>query len=742
MKIEKVNIPILSATFFVSLCCLGFEVSITRIFSLIFSHYCIFLTLSVAMFGLGIGGLFASLLNLRKKKLTYLLLSLALSFPISILIPFKIVFFLSHPLLLSILFFPPFLLAGLFVASVFKLHCRSSGFVYFADLFGASLGALLSVFLLYFFSPINVIFVYSFFILLATIFLSHKAQFTILQLMIIIFLSLNKNHTVVDVPYRKIPDYEGAKLLITYFRDEAAKANIERTYWSPSFRTDILYDSLCPNVRGIFVDGGTPTIMFGCDKDLNSISWLTKTLSYMPFLLAERDMMLSIGPGGGLDIILGLLADFETIEAVEINSSILEVLKDYGEFNGNIIESDRLEFLIGEGRNYLKKSNKSYDLINLSLVQINASSKIGLPLLESYLHTTDAFVDYLSHLKPNGCVAVTCETDHFLQRTIFNALFALKETGKDFTDAKNHIIVINNLLPSSPYRHLLLLKKDPFTLDQVNSIWEETKGRKLIPGYFPYLHQKMPVAFLSTHEIRDFLEGMRSRYKIDVSPTTDERPFFYDLSLRPPLFLYLLCLSAFMLSLFLLVFVKDRKSLSLSPHFFLLGTGFMLIEVSLVQKFLFFLGYPLTTFTVILFSLLLGCGLGGFLTQKVTHPFRKLTVFLLVICLLTLILFVFLKDVFILFFSLSDVLRTFFSFSVLLPFGIFLGMPLPILIREVGTISSKDVGLMWGVNGLMAVFGSSLSMIMAKTLGCKYSLFGAFLIYLCVLVLIKRNQRE
>ncbi len=744
VEMKRTDISLFVAIFLISLSCLGFEICITRLFSLTFSYYYIFLALSIAMFGIGIGGFLASTIPFKEKDLMIISILLALSFPFSIILPLKVVFLLSHPLLLALPFIPPFILTSLFIALAFKFRPFLSGTIYFSDLTGASLGSLSIVFLLSVWSPINVIFLFSLLILLCIVLLSRKIRFIAFSIIIVAFLFLNKNHTVLDIPYRDIPSTEWTKVLVMFLKDKTIEAEIEKTYWNASFRTDVIYHPSSPHTRGIFVDGGAPTIMFGCEEDFGSLHWLRNSLNYFPFCVARKEKMLSIGPGGGLDIILGLLAGVELIEAVEINSSIPHLLTEYKDFNGDILASDRVAFFVGEGRNYLKRIKKCYDLIYLSLALTSSSSKMGMPLVESYLHTVDAYEDYLDHLNPDGYVAVICETNSFLQRAIFNALFALEDEGIDFREGKNHILVMANFLPESPYQYLLLLKKSPFDIEEAERMRDEVERMDLIPSYIPYIYiyEETPVGFSSRDEISNFLEETKSQQHIDLSPSTDEKPFFYDLSPGVPPFLYVLCISSLGISLIALLLVNNKTSLCLSPYFFLLGAGFMLVENALIQKCIFFLGYPITTFSITLFSFLLGCGLGGFLTQRMAQPLKKLPIIVATLCLLMLCSFLFLHTVFLVSFTLSDISRAVFSFALLLPFGILLGMPFPSLMREVGKISKKDVGFMWGINGLMSICGCSLAMIITRTYGIKYAFLASFLIYFCILVLsIKLRAR-
>jgi hypothetical protein len=233
---------------------------------------------------------------------------------------------------------------------------------------------------------------------------------------------------------------------------------------------------------------------------------------------------------------------------------------------------------------------------------------------------------------------------------------------------------------------------------------------------------------------------MKARRGIDVSPTTDEKPFFYDLHTSPPSFLYIICLVSIIISATALFFVKNKASLALAPYFFLLGAGFILIENAMIQKFIFFLGLPVTTFSVILFSLLLGCGVGGFIVQRTRIPFKKLPVPLAALCSNMLLSFLFLHSIFLSLFAMGDTLRVLFTILILFPFGILLGMPFPAIMHRLGSTSRPDVGVMWGINGLMALAGGSLSMIIAKIFGFGFIFLFSFLIYLIVLVLFIRQK--
>lgn len=733
---------LLLSIFFVSFSAVEYEICMTRIFSLIFSYHFVFLSLSVAMCGLGIGGFLGTRSNFKEKNLLSISSLLAISFPLSVLVPLKFTFLLSHPILLSLFSIIPFILTGLFISLVFRFFSSFSGTIYFADLLGAALGSLFIVLILSLFSPINAVFFFSLLILSSNLLFFRKLHLIPFFFAVILCLFLNRGHSLLDIPYANIPDTRDTKEMVKLLANKESGARIENTYWNASFRTDVIYESISPNTRQIFIDGGTPTLMPRFNGADDSHAWLKKSLNYFPFLIAEEGDVLSIGPGGGLDVIFGVLAGFEMIEAVEVDSDILKILKDYEEFNGGILELAGVRYIVGEGRTYLKRRNKCYDLIYLALSQTATSSKMGLPLVESYLHTTDAYIDYLSHLKSKGLVAFICEPNFFLQRTIFNALLALKTMGTEIRNGHRHIVIISNPIRGTPYQHLLLLRKTAFNVEEVRSIWKLTEELGLIPRYFPYIYPKMAVEFSSLEEIEEAIDIIKLRKGIDVSPTIDEKPFFYDVSLKSSAFLYWICLFTLLSAILFSLFAKSRRSVGFIPYFSILGAGFMLIEVPLIQKFIFFLGYPITTFSVILFSLLLGCGLGGLIDQRTKKSAKVLPLSILGLCIVLLVLFLFLEDILLQLFFLNDSLKAIVSFCLLLPLGILLGMPFPSGMRRMGAVASQDIGLMWGVNGMMSVFGGCLSVIIAKHSGFKYSLLLALFLYMIIAIMSLKLFRK
>src|SRR5207237_10653868 len=59
-----------------------------------------------------------------------------------------------------------------------------------------------------------------------------------------------------------------------------------------------------------------------------------------------------------------------------------------------------------------------------------------------------------------------------------------------------------------------------------------------------------------------------------------------------------------------------RMAIAGSAYFLLLGTGFMFVEIALVQRFSLFLGHPVYSFSIALFAIILSTGAGSLLSER------------------------------------------------------------------------------------------------------------------------------
>ena len=238
----------------------------------------------------------------------------------------------------------------------------------------------------------------------------------------------------------------------------------------------------------------------------------------------------------------------------------------------------------------------------------------------------------------------------------------------------------------------------------------------------------------------------------DISPSTDDRPFFFQKD-RPgtPLKIQfnrsilfgngtevltgLLLISVVLLALFVFVplaWLSPEplvwRELPLAPlgYFACLGAGFMFVEMGLMQRFVLLLGHPVYSLSVILFTLLLGGGLGSALSRRLGSPARTLAIVIPAIIVVSLAYSWMLPSLFASWVAWARPLRIMVSVAYLFPLGVLLGMPLPAGIRVIRERQPGVLAWAWGLNGAMSVLGATLAIHVAMSYGfARVATYGA-----------------
>ncbi len=787
---------VLAAVFVISFCVLALEVTLSKLFSVVLRYHFVFLIISVAICGLGLGGLALHVGRLKSSLRTaWLLRGSALGFALStgltlvLLIRLLFPYHLFSYWTMAAVMLVPFFCAGIFLSEVFRQYPAHSGRIYGADLLGAALASAAVVGMLNLWSATNTCLWIAAFSLLCLPLLRDKGQGTgdrdksptppllrssilsflpvfLIYIALIFFAGGNRPHPFLDIQPVHVRDVvlaaEMAKPLFTELtKPPELHPKIVYTHWTAFARTDVVED---PEVGDdsllVYTNGHVPTNMIRFGGKLKDVEYLKGQLGYFPFGFAHPKQVLCIGPGAGMDVWFGLLGGAKRIDGVEINPSILPIMRRFRRFNGGLYERPNVHIITDEGRSFVQRTRKKYDLIFLALTQTSTTGHSGLTLMESYIHTLDAFRDYYDRLTPNGQLALITQEFPLAVRFFTTGVALLKEKGVSDRAACDRIAVIS--LPADvrevgPYRYLFLLKKKPWTSQELKRMARLLKDLYFYPLFIPRQRMEQPFSFVadSTWTLQQLIDASRtepsryhSRVPLNIAPSTDDKPFFLDLSFGVlPLF-YGLCAAAaagvVLFAAFALTwkwFVEKTSPLPVLPYiayFACLGVGFMLIEIPLMQKLILVLGYPTLAMAVILFALLMGGGLGSLVSQRCapTRLVRSLRAALLVVVVVSALYAVFLSAPHPPLLRFSLIVRCLCVTALLLPLGFCLGVPFPTGVRLLSHVSPQDVPWMWGVNGVMSVVGSLLAAIGAKLLGFKMVMFCGAGVYVLVLVIV------
>jgi len=172
-----------------------------------------------------------------------------------------------------------------------------------------------------------------------------------------------------------------------------------------------------------------------------------------------------------------------------------------------------------------------------------------------------------------------------------------------------------------------------------------------------------------------------------------------------------------------------------------LGVGFMLIEISLMQRFSLFLGSPVLSMAVLLSSILAGAGMGGLWSKRLmpsTRTTQGIARASLWVAVISLIYAIALPPVLDLLLGFSFWVRIGIAATLLLPLGFCMGIPFPSGIRLLQEIHMEPlIPWMWGINGLGSVLGSTLTVAVAIRFGFMEAMIVSAVLYLVIFALFR-----
>jgi hypothetical protein len=576
--------------------------------------------------------------------------------------------------------------------------------------------------------------------------------------------------------------HQGDRVLFSKWNSFSRIGVYERTHgdWSLSPR----YTGPLPNTRFMDIDSAASTPILGLSPDLSNAQYLRYELTALAYqIVGTRDWGLGtgtgtvvpspqspvpkgftalvIGPGGGRDLASALVFGARHVDGVEINPIIADdVMRDrFREFSGGIYTNPNVRIAVDDGRSFVRRTPDRYDVIQASLVDTWAATAAGAyTLTENTLYTVDAFNDYLDHLNDDGVLTITRWVFDGL-RLVSLAQAALAPRG--WTTADRLAIVRQDRVAT------FLLKKSPFTAAEVAQLQETSERLGFDLVYAPSV-AGAPTSrthWIDSTSTNDYAQLIRSQdpaafyaaYRQDIRPTTDDRPFFFHTTKLKDQFgvafgksmlfgnglsalLTLLGISTALVVLFVIgpLMLTAREAprprgwFAWLVYFGALGAGFMLIEVSVLQRFVLLLGHPVYSLTVTLFSLLLGTGIGAAWSRQFDEKTLRRTgsVAIVVVAALAGAVIFAVTPIVSWAIPFARSTRMLVAGGILLPMGVALGIPMPTGLRILASRAPQLVAWAWGMNGALSVLGATLAIFIAMNWGFQVTLLAASATYL------------
>src|SRR5262249_35649501 len=240
---------------------------------------------------------------------------------------------------------------------------------------------------------------------------------------------------------------------------------------------------------------------------------------------------LIIGPGGGWDVARALAAGSHDITGVEINPIIATTImrERFPQWSRDLYLRPNVHIFVEDGRAFVRRSSEKYRVLQATLVDTWASTAAGaFALSETNLYTTEAFHDYLTHLTDDGILAFTrwgFNPPRESLRLISLAIVALRDMGE--TDPARHIIVGREFsadLAGWGARDTVLIARHPFRAEDIIRARNALALSHMEAVYLP--DELIPNAFTQLLRTPNPAQFQR-HYPFDISPVTDNRPFFF-----------------------------------------------------------------------------------------------------------------------------------------------------------------------------------------------------------------------
>jgi hypothetical protein len=492
-------------------------------------------------------------------------------------------------------------------------------------------------------------------------------------------------------------------------------------------------------VRELWIDqdgcAGTPIEnLTGDPSALTHLAFDVTTVGYQVF--APRDVCV-IGAGGGRDIASALSLGATRVDAVELNAAIVGLMSGpLREFSGDIYGRPGVTAHASEGRSFLERTDRRYDLLQISLVDTWAATSAGAyALSENYLYTMEAFRLYWERLADGGVLSISRWTD--LRRPVEGArLFLLAEAALEslgVPDPKRHLLFVTG---GGGAVGTLLVTRRPVD-EHVLARLAQVDGTRGFDPLWPPDASAVKTSFVQ----RILTQGTRSfeAAGFDLSPPTDDRPFFFqsvkilgthdeasgvesDQNFRSVdvLRTVVLVLTGLAVALFFLPFALGRSLArssgfwSGSAYFALIGIAFLLIEIPWIQRSILYVGHPTYAASAVLACLLLGAGFGSAASTRArpTVANRVLLLAPLVVGVVNLLL----NDVFRATMGLELWQRIAVCAALFVPSGFCAGFYFPVgMVR----FAEPNKAWFWAVNGAFGVAASAASLASAMVIGFR-----------------------
>lgn len=769
-----------------SISVIAFQLALMQMLSLMqWSHFA-YLVISIALLGFGASGTVISLFRIWLMKRAEIIIPLMMIssglfmalnglFTKTLLSGFDSFLLFNQPQQISklflacLIFMLPFFFAGSALGLIYTVQAQRIGKLYFADLAGSGLGGVLFTVLLWILFPEQIIYIIAFLPLLSGLLASKKAHikihsgFTLFTATLVLLSTTGKKNLPVSEfkSLEKTLAMQGSQILY----EASSPYGHMHVVSAPSLRyapgLSLAWQEPLPPSLAMFSNGD----WFGAiptGESPDKFRFLDYTLYALPFTISAPQSVLVLDAGTGTAGAYSLAKGSRIITLVEPNAAAISLMKnELAEVHDFLLYQTDIRVKQMHPRSYLLSDSLMYDLIYLPDAGSFGGTAGMLAAGENFLFTDESFNNAWNRLNYKGFIMISAWMD-YPSRVSLRLLSLISSTLKaqGISHPETHLTIVRSWAAIG-----FLVKKSPFTnaeKDQVLAFCQKTFFDPMVTGeihtdeasVFNFLQDEQLTAMVDTI-LRGDMSSFIRNYSFDISPPTDNNPFFYRFIkpseikalrhtyswqelfyMEPGYFITFLVFGVILLLSLALIFLpmlfyrlKKGGIGFVLVYFGGLGIGFMFLEIVFIQQFILYLGEPIYSAAAVLIGILIFSGAGSYFSSGIKINRKPLIIVFSV--LLTVILFytIGLKGIMRNSVHLGMEIKTIVSFLLIAPPSFFMGMAFPIGIRIISSVNESLVPWAWGVNGYLSVLSAVLAILISIHAGFTAVLLLAALAY-------------
>ncbi|WP_163831796.1 spermidine synthase family protein [Spartinivicinus ruber] len=518
-----------------------------------------------------------------------------------------------------------------------------------------------------------------------------------------------------------------------------------------------------PEQLGLFIDANHFTaINQFSENQPNKLAFLADITSALAYQINKKPQQLILGLSGGNSLLQAFYHQAKHIDVIEPNPLLINIFtKKLVNYTGWTYINKYAQLYNQSFRSFfLTYPDKKYDIIQLDFLDGSHIGSNLYSLSENYSYTLEALEQYWQALTPKGVIQFTQSLD-LPARSSLKLVNSIKVmlSKQAISTPKNHLLLIRSWKTLT-----ILLSKQPFTSDNITKVIGFCNTRGFDTIYYPGITSKQTNKYNIIHTptfhqlINQVLskesQVFTSNYKFNISPTSDQKPFFnhffkwgslnefiklsktggislVETSYLLQLAILIICIVFSLLLIIIPVILRanhytihyllKNRALAFTDYFLLVGVSFFFIEVAFIQYFILWFNNILLAVTVTTCSFLLFAGAGSLLTNLLINKelsYGRIINTSIIWILLSLLLLWFILPMLFEWLKDSSLLaKSVVAAASISPLALAMGLPFATGLASLHQQPAQLIPWAWSINNSASVTSILLSPIIAIELG-------------------------